>query len=884
VGYNVVPRFIPDYQRTIELVRTMLKSKFVLLTLLAVAQCIVYGGSPLASAQSTDLVPFHIPGDDSSENVTSFAYRVPGEAGAKGFVGITNGKFSIAGKRQRFWGVNLCFGANFPTHEEATKIAAHFRKLGINIVRFHHMDMQDAPGGIWRTLDDGKRELDPGQIDRLDFFLNELHKNGIYANLNLHVSRTLTEAEGFPVLGEGVNWWTGSNKWVMYYDPDVQRELKKYCRDLLTHKNPYRELKRVDDPGLALVEMLNENFFSVKGTEILSRLPKKYQDSFQVKWNDWLSQRYADTPTMVKTWLSKQQPMGDFLVEAAAWKQDLEGWTLNLQGVQAVQKFGTQGPKPGVTSLRIEPSDRTAQAHFMQLRQGNLSVTANQPYTLKLWVRADKERPFGIELSTVAGGEWRDLGQFETITATPKWQLIKRTIFPRETIDEAASLSLNFGTGATPLEIASVSLQQGAEVDPFDADQDLAKKSVVVPVAGWPTAAFEDLQQFMVDTERSWIVELKSYLKNDLGVKVPITASQENYHAPGLLADTADFIDLHNYWHHPTFPGDAEWSKTNWRVENEAIESNPTRSDWPANSLLMRTGWRYFDMPFTLSEWNQGEPNDTGSGAVMMAAIIGAAQDWDGIMFFNYAENENGWFDNRYEGWFDFKGHPVKQATLAVAGNIYLRGDLAPLTERKSGTFSDRLDGRASFSHQLGIDTKATEADEVSVPKSNRFATPDGSLVWDSTDPTKAFIQLNTARTVGVWGLIDGGNFEAGSIKISVEKTAHQYATIVLTSQDNLPIKKSKSMLLLASSGAENVGMNWNEDRTSVGANWGTGPTLINPVAATVRLPAGRTPIVHALDGSGNRTAEVPVIRADDGTYAVKIDGVHKTLWYEVSY
>lgn len=836
-----------------------------------------------ASAQSTDLVPFHIAGDDAAETITSFSHRVKKDAGSDGFVGITNGKFSLAGKRQRFWGVNLCFGANFPTHDEAEKIAAHFRKLGLNIVRFHHMDMQDAPSGIWRTREDGKREFDPDQIDRLDYFLNELHKNGIYANLNLHVSRTLTEAEGFPVLGQGVNWWTGSNKWVMYYDPDVQRELKKYCRDLLTHENPYRKLRRVDDPGIALVEMLNENFFSVKGTEILSRLPQKYQDSFQVKWNRWLSKKYADTATMKSTWLAQQKPMGQVLVPAATWKADLESWNVNLQDVRAPQTFGVAGPQEGVMALRIAPEKRTAQAHFMQLRKPNLSVIANQAYTLKLWVRADKERPFGIELSTSAGGEWRDLGQFETITAGPEWQQVKRTIFPRESIENEAALSLNFGTDATALEIANVSLQAGAETEPLDAKMDLATASVRVPSTGWPTASFEDLQQFMVDTERSWIVELKSYLKDDLGVQVPITASQENYHAPGILAETADFIDLHNYWHHPTFPGDAEWSKSDWRVQNEAIESNPTRSDWPANSLLMRTGWRYFDMPFTLSEWNQGEPNDTGSGGVMMAAIIGATQDWDGIMFFNYAENGNGWFNNRYEGWFDFKGHPVKQATLAVAGNIFLRGDLAPLEVRRNGTFADRLDGRAAFSSQLGIDVNATTADSVSIPKSNRFATPDGSLIWDATDPDSAFIQLNTPRTIGVWGLVDGGQFSIGDAKIVVEATAHRYATIVLTAQDDLPIQQSKSMLLLASSGAENTGMKWNEDRTSVGEDWGSGPTLINPVKATLNMPFAKAPTVFALDAAGNRTVEVPVIDQGNGRFEIQLSGKYQTLWYEVT-
>ncbi|QEG20681.1 glycoside hydrolase family 5 protein [Mariniblastus fucicola] len=852
---------------------------FAVGTLLTVC---LYANVAVAAPQP-DLVAFHIPGDDASDTITSFASRVGPEAGAQGFVSVKNGKFSLAGKRQRFWGVNLCFSANFPTHEKATKIAAHFRKLGLNIVRFHHMDMQDAPGGIWRTKADGTRELDPEQIDRLDFFLNELHKNGIYANLNMHVSRTLTKGEGFPEYESGL-WWTGSNKWVMYYDPDVQQELKKYCRDLLTHENPYRKLRRVDDPGLAMVEMLNENYFSVKGVELLRRLPKRFQDSFRVKWSAWLKQKYNDEASMFAAWESRQQPMGSVLAESNTWAKDLGPWSLAETNVSVKKTFGGESPDANIPSVRFVPSGRSDMAHHMQLRQTNLSVTEKQAYTLKLWVRADQPRDLKLELATSAGGEWRDLGLFETVQINENWQKIQRTILPRESIHAEVTLALNFGLDATPIEFAGVQLQEGAEMIELDNRQRFDDHSVAVPDTGWPSASHEDLQEFMVDTERAWIVELKDYLTDELGVKVPITASQENYHAPGVLAETCDFIDFHNYWHHPLFPGDAEWSQSRWTVDQQAIESAPTRSDWPANSLLMRCGWRYHDMPFTLSEWNQGEPNVTGSGAIMMAATIGAIQDWDGIMFFSYTENGDRFFADRFEGWFDFAGHPVKQAVIAAAGDIYLRGDLDPLKRRKSGTYANRVDGRTAFEFQIGVDVNAKKPDDVVVPEQNRFQTPDQKLLWDATDPQQAFMQLNTDRSKGVWGLIANQSFQVGDMTFDVGDVRHNYATILLTSKDDQPISQSHSMLLLASSSAENTGMKWNESRNSIGENWGTGPTLINPVNAEVRLPKSGLagiPSVWSLDGTGQRTGQIETAVEGD-QFVFEIGADHKTLWYEV--
>ena len=254
-----------------------------------------------AQAQQSDTVPFVIPGDDSSKTATDFSGLIPAPVAAD-FNTVRDGRFYVGERRLKFWGVNLCFGGNFPSHEEADKIAPHFAKLGINAVRFHHMDGQDAPNGIWKTLPTGKRVFDDKQIDRLDYFLNRLHENGIYANINLHVSRTLSEGEGFPKNKPSAQWWAASNKWVTYYDPDVQAELKKFCKDLMTHENPYRKLKRVDDPGIAVVEMLNENYFSKQGIDLLQHLPDRFVKSFSVAWNGWLKQKYKSSDAMVEGW------------------------------------------------------------------------------------------------------------------------------------------------------------------------------------------------------------------------------------------------------------------------------------------------------------------------------------------------------------------------------------------------------------------------------------------------------------------------------------------------------------------------------------------------------------------------------------------------------
>src|SRR5579871_2585564 len=43
------------------------------------------------------------------------------------------------GARVRLFGVNLAFGASFPQEADAPKIAKRLRRLGVNLVRLHHM-------------------------------------------------------------------------------------------------------------------------------------------------------------------------------------------------------------------------------------------------------------------------------------------------------------------------------------------------------------------------------------------------------------------------------------------------------------------------------------------------------------------------------------------------------------------------------------------------------------------------------------------------------------------------------------------------------------------------------------------------------------------------
>ena len=80
--------------------------------------------------------------------------------------------------------------------------------------------------------------------------------------------------------------------------------------------------------------------------------------------------------------------------------------------------------------------------------------------------------------------------------------------------------------------------------------------------------------------------------------------------------------------------------------------------------------------------------------------------------------------------------------------------------------------------------------------------------------------------------------------------------------------------------------MGWqDETRSTVGRHWGKPPSLVEPVAATIRIPFGAaTPAVYPLDDRGKRGEPIAATATGDGAAQFKIGPPHATVWYEIDY
>jgi len=158
---------------------------------------------------------------DTSANVIDLSFLNEDNAGESGFITVRDGHFVDGnGKRIKFFGDNLTFSSCFPDKETATRIAASLAKKGMNVIRFHHMDMRSSPDGIW---DESMEQFDPDQLDKLDWLIFQLKSYGIYSNLNLHVSFT------YPGVDYDMNRFNFGKTIDNFYRPYIEMQ-KNYAR------------------------------------------------------------------------------------------------------------------------------------------------------------------------------------------------------------------------------------------------------------------------------------------------------------------------------------------------------------------------------------------------------------------------------------------------------------------------------------------------------------------------------------------------------------------------------------------------------------------------------------------------------------------------------
>ena len=271
--------------------------------------------------------PFVLPWNDALSGVVTDFSAMNTPIGPTAQVTVdASGHFAANGQRVRFLGVNFAGDSPFMPTNKADAVAARLAKFGVNCVRFHHMDASWAyNGGILAYTTTKSTNFNASQLEKVHFVVSRLKAHGVYSDINLLVGREYRSGDG---LGSNVTTMDWKDSHILGYFNDTALALQKdYATKLLTPTNRFTGLPLAKDPGVAFVEIINENGIIQKWLDGgLDRLPSDYAAQLQSRWNDWLVARYTNDAAMLAAWNIINQPLGANLISNGAFSNGLTGW------------------------------------------------------------------------------------------------------------------------------------------------------------------------------------------------------------------------------------------------------------------------------------------------------------------------------------------------------------------------------------------------------------------------------------------------------------------------------------------------------------------------------------------------------------------------------
>ena len=238
----------------------------------------------------SNYIPYPFFHDDVPIDI-SFVFEKEKPAGKHGFLTVNNRDFVFEdGTKVKFWGTNFNGCGCFPDKDYAEKLARRLAKIGINIVRFHQLDSEWHTPNIF-AFTKGKRvtngHLDPESMDRLDYLIYCLKKEGIYCYMDMFTYRKFRSDEGV----EYAKILKDAAKPICMFDDKLIELQKELCQELWQHSNPYTGLKYCDDPVFVMAEITNECDLFL---ERFYPLPEPYNTEFLAKFDIWLKDNNID--------------------------------------------------------------------------------------------------------------------------------------------------------------------------------------------------------------------------------------------------------------------------------------------------------------------------------------------------------------------------------------------------------------------------------------------------------------------------------------------------------------------------------------------------------------------------------------------------------------
>ncbi|MEM7371167.1 MAG: carbohydrate binding domain-containing protein [Bacteroidota bacterium] len=845
--------------------------------------------------------PFYLPSNDSLSR--EFLPDFPASPiGPEEAIGINSeGDFVIKGEPIRFWGVNLTARGAFPPKNKANEIAARMRKMGINLVRFHHLDNPWAgnDGSIFLN-GQGTRNLNATTLDRMEFLIAAFKRNGIYVNMNLNVSRTFQEQDGVVNADSLVDF----AKAVTTFDPWLITLQEEYADQLLSHVNPYTGLALKDDPVLAMVETINENtlYGFWKGDRLRAfsaggSLIRRHVELLDSLWHEFLLDKYQDDASLTASWNtgSVASGQGNQVQDGGFESGNLNQWTMETHSTaQATSSLSTTSPFAGSSSAEVDVTHITGTDWHVQFYQGGLSMNKDSVYAVTFAARSDANRNINIGVQqNVSPWDYYGGSQY---ALTPVWQTFTFTFVAPTDLQGELRIGYNFANQTGKVWFDDISLASPSKSG-LQTGESLIQRNIKRILYGerlsFTDQRIADQAEFYIKIQREFLQGMYNYLKA-LGISAPITGTNALVGpADAMHQQDLDYIDDHNYWDHPWFPS-TPWDPYDWLLRNEAALKDPGIE---AMSNIF-SGLAIDKKPYTVSEYNHPFPNRYQVEMVPMLTSYASFHGADGLMFFEY-EGGSDWDTDIVDGFFSINRNTALMSLFPACAYAYRSYKIAEASHTYLIEYSPEFvwesplqDNSGRWGKWLPYDPTLALTHNIrtvgyqgsSDPDLAQLPPPSSSNFLSSTGQIRLQTDLGLHSTfaagyVSITGFLqDATHHIVGNLQLQQANDFGALSWIALSGDSLLTAERS---LLTLSSRLQNTNMQWDGTRT-VHNNWGSPPTLMQPLTVQLRLNIQADSVrLYPLDETGLHSSYQTLLPIGPNLFDLTLDqSTDQTPWY----
>ena len=806
---------------------------------------------------------------------------------------IKNGHFYYKDKLVKFFGTNVAFGSAFPTKEEAPLIAKRMAQLGINIVRFHHMDRRD----IWE--DNMNSKLSTKKLDLLHYFLFCLKNNGIYANINLHVSRIYPELSNETEILDVFKYGKSLDR---YYPQFIRYQLN-YARDLLCSYNNYTGYKLGDDPMILNIELNNENtMFNLENDNNVKLLNYKLKNELYSQWKTFIKNKYKNYDEINSIYNNETIDLTNDLIE----NNTIKGQKNNGNYTVIDKK------------VLFDIYDIPTTSYGNQIHYGIIDIENYTLYTIEFDAKVEKETDskftFSFQENKTPYRIYLRISNIKFSTKLNHYILTARTVYDCQFgEDSKARPSIILPTSINHYEFSNMKIYKGRRNITFTENGKQNLDNILYPnstlIQNLPNMAY-DLRLFFYNTEINTQKNITNYIKNDLGFKnLFILDSQVNYGS--FLSyireyELSDINDIHNYWEHPSFVEGHSWEKEYFSIKNTPMIKSKTFGTF--NSITLGKNKK---RPYTISEYNHPFPNEHLHEKFAFFGSWSSFHDFDAIYQFAYEQSN----DEYISSYFDMATNPadfalVPYTVLAFRNNYITKSKNYFKLKLNKGYIYERMKDKnykldflekffytgwnAIFEVEIIDDMKIIEPiidTNIDINNKNKCFN-DEQIMWNISEEKNIenFYYVKNDKYITLTGYLGNSKMDIEhnlgdilTIKLKLNESLNETCTIGLISLDNKNLKNSEKILLTIVGKIRNSEQIWNEERTSTGKNWGKAPILVQYIKmnAVFKFEEKEKPVVYSINNLGELNEKF-IIGGQKGKWILNSDENNPTLNYYI--